>query len=428
MASSDALTKAEEIVTGLIEFRDNYEITEDAESIVRKGEELEQKLKNVLLELDELQLSIENKAAFIYLRGKAMNCISAKYDSKAVECLSKAVKLDPSIAEAWNELGECYWKNKDIDAAANCFKSALSKCENKVSLRNLSMVQRQLGTDFQSKVENIRQSVDTAKQSVKIDVTDGQSWFVLGNAYLSVFFFAGQSPNTLKQCMAAYSKAEQDKKQLRNPDLFYNRSVAYCYQEHFQEALNGYKRASQLDPTWNIPKDARNDLIRRLKMSSEMIENKGNLKKKKLDTMKHQMKDTDFGPLGSPSKTSVSLEKTFLKDLHAKENKNTVICGKVVAVIPVKDAVPFPFILMDQQGECIAVSVFNLAVGKGVIIGDSVAIPEPYVEVIEVNIDGEDVSFRSIRVDSPVVMVVNKRKVGSEKLAFSVLDVTNQSR
>lgn len=30
---------------------------------------------------------------------------------------------------------------------------------------------------------------------------------VLGNAYLSSFFFAGQSPVTLKQCMVAYTKA-----------------------------------------------------------------------------------------------------------------------------------------------------------------------------------------------------------------------------
>ena len=49
------------------------------------------------------------------------------YDSKAVDCLSKAVKLDPSLIDAWNHLGECYWKNKEIEAAKNCFTGALSK-------------------------------------------------------------------------------------------------------------------------------------------------------------------------------------------------------------------------------------------------------------------------------------------------------------
>ena len=35
--------------------------------------------------------------------------------------------------------------------------------------------------------------------------------------------------------------------------------------------------------------------------------------------------------------------------------------------------------------------------------------------------------FKSIRVDNPVVMAVNKRKIGADKLAFSVLSVTNKS-
>ncbi len=53
--------------------------------------------------------------------------ITADYDAKAVDFLSKAVKLDPSLTEAWNDLGECYWKNKDMDAAKNCFTCALAK-------------------------------------------------------------------------------------------------------------------------------------------------------------------------------------------------------------------------------------------------------------------------------------------------------------
>lgn len=53
--------------------------------------------------------------------------MTAQYDTLAVDFLSKAVKLDPSLTDAWNDLGECYWKNKDIEAARNCFMQALSK-------------------------------------------------------------------------------------------------------------------------------------------------------------------------------------------------------------------------------------------------------------------------------------------------------------
>lgn len=37
------------------------------------------------------------------------------------------------------------------------------------------------------------------------------------------------------------------------------------------------------------------------------------------------------------------------------------------------------FCMVDKLGTCVVVTVFNLADGKGVIIGNSVAIPEPYV-------------------------------------------------
>lgn len=41
------------------------------------------------------------------------------------------------------------------------------------------------------------------------------------------------------------------------------------------------------------------------------------------------------------------------------------------------------FCIVDKVGTCVAVTVFNLAEGKGVIIGDSVAIPEPFVTDVD---------------------------------------------
>lgn len=34
------------------------------------------------------------------------------------------VKLDPSRIDAWNSLGNCFWKKKDLTAAMNCFTGA----------------------------------------------------------------------------------------------------------------------------------------------------------------------------------------------------------------------------------------------------------------------------------------------------------------
>lgn len=53
-----------------------------------------------------------------------------KYNKEAEDLLSKAVKLDPKLVEAWNELGECYWKNDNIKEAENCFTRALNYVRN----------------------------------------------------------------------------------------------------------------------------------------------------------------------------------------------------------------------------------------------------------------------------------------------------------
>ena len=59
------------------------------------------------------------------LRGRALNVLP-QYSKEAEDCLSKAVKLDPRLAEAWSYLGECYWKNNDVESARNCFVGSLS--------------------------------------------------------------------------------------------------------------------------------------------------------------------------------------------------------------------------------------------------------------------------------------------------------------
>lgn len=47
------------------------------------------------------------------------------------------------------------------------------------------------------------------------------------------------------------------------------------------------------------------------------------------------------------------------------------------------------FCLVDKDLSCIVVSVYNLAQGKGPIIGDSVAIPEPFMCQIEASFKGQ---------------------------------------
>lgn len=66
----------------------------------------------------------ENRARYFYLLGRAHDVLST-HSVPAEEALAKAVKLDPKLVEAWNQLGECYWKKDNIAEAKNCFQGAM---------------------------------------------------------------------------------------------------------------------------------------------------------------------------------------------------------------------------------------------------------------------------------------------------------------
>lgn len=73
--------------------------------------------------------SINDKAVFFMLQGKTLNVLPS-YSPEAEEALSKAVKLDPKLVEAWNQLGENYWKKGKVPLAKNCFTGALNHVRN----------------------------------------------------------------------------------------------------------------------------------------------------------------------------------------------------------------------------------------------------------------------------------------------------------
>lgn len=120
-------------------------------------------------------LSKAQKAELLFLKGKALSLLDM-YDRRAEDALGKSVKLNPSQLEAWNILGEVFYQKKDYPQSKRCFESALQLCgNNKVSLRKLSMVSRFLGNP-EERAANVRESVKLAKEAVKLDLNDGESW------------------------------------------------------------------------------------------------------------------------------------------------------------------------------------------------------------------------------------------------------------
>jgi len=54
--------------------------------------------------------------------------------------------------------------------------------------------------------ENLNAGIEYAKEAVELDSTDGESWAILGNAYLSLFF-SRQEDKLLRQSINSFERA-----------------------------------------------------------------------------------------------------------------------------------------------------------------------------------------------------------------------------
>ena len=85
-----------------------------------------------------------------------------------------------------------------------------------------------------------------------MDLTDPDSWYTLGNAYVSNFFTITHSATDLQKGVTAYNKAcdlSDPDGDRPNPDLYFNRARVMKYLEEFEKARVDYKKAADLDPT-----------------------------------------------------------------------------------------------------------------------------------------------------------------------------------
>nr|XP_060636111.1 tetratricopeptide repeat protein 5 [Anolis sagrei ordinatus] len=424
----------QELVDQLYHFRDRYFESHSVEDAGKKQQDVREKMEKTLQQMETMEGLSKGRAQTLMLKGKALN-VSPDYNAQAEELLSKAVKLDPELVEAWNQLGEVYWKKGDISAAHTCFSGALSHCKNKVSLQNLSMILRQLRTNSaDDHAQNVMDSVRQAKLAVQMDVRDGRSWYVLGNAYLSLFFNTGQNPKISQQASSAYAQAEKvDPTASCNPDLHLNRATLHKYEENYMEALEGFARAAALDPAWSEPRQREQQLLDFLSRLTSLLENKGKVKGKKLQSMLGNLRPSQLGPCGDghyqgSSGQKVKLEQRPLSALRPGANSGTVVLGKVLFSLTTEEKVPFTFGLTDSfDGPCFAVTVYNMAQSWGVLIGDSVAIPEPYLRHHHIQHQGKSFDFSGIRVETPLLLVVNGKVQGAQSQAAATVAYQAQS-
>lgn len=424
--------EVETLVDKLYDFNDNFVQNFGIEKLVDKKELLEMETKKTIEQLKGLEEKCP-KTFYLLQCGRALNVLP-DYNSECEEYLSKVVKRDPSIVTGWNMLGETFWKKGDILASKNCFEGALKRERNKVSLRSLSMVLRQLKEEKLGDSEkHVLDSVTCAKDAVQMDMNDGVSWYILGNAYLSVFFLTEQNPQILNLALKSYGKSESANKSSKNdPDLHFNRAQAYKYKEDFTSALNGWKTASELDPSWPEPPQKIDEIVKYLDKTIDLINLKGKLKNRRIQTLLNSFSSNDLGPYLNGSYLSegkkVKFVQCFMCDLNQGNNVGKVITIKVLCNMADLTLVPFTFIAMDKNSAVFAVTVYNLNKNSGVIIGDTVVIPNPLLLEQDIEWKDGEISkqwkFKCIRVNNPVDLVVNKRKYTTEHCAFTKAAMT----
>ncbi|XP_053324480.1 tetratricopeptide repeat protein 5 [Spea bombifrons] len=423
-AEAEIKNRLQELVDKLYHFRDHYFETHSVEDAARKQYDVEQEMEKTIYQIEEMDDGWKNRAFFLMLKGKVLN-VTPNYNQEAEEVLSKAVKLDPSLVEGWNQLGEVYWKKMDVTSAKTCFLGALNHCKNKVSLRNLSMVMRQQRSqDVDENSRNIMDSVKQAKQAVNMDPRDGTSWYILGNAYLSLFFCTGQNPKISQQALNAYVQAERvDKTASSNPDLHLNRATLCKYEEKYQGALDGFSRAAALEPSWSEPVMREQQLLDYLGRLCDLLSNKGKVRGKRLQNMLSSLSPVLLGHYGGSGGPQLKP----LSSLQPGRNPGCVVLGRVVFSLMPEERVPFTFGLVDTEGSCYAIMVYNMVDSWGVLIGDSVTIPEPHMKQHNIQHKGQTFVFQSIRVDSPVRLLVNGKPQGPSTQASATVAYRPQS-
>lgn len=113
----------------------------------------------------------------------------------------------------------------------------------------------------------------------------------MGNAHLTAFKVTADIEN-LKQAMRAYTQAERDATQQRNPDLHFNLGTIHQYHEDYDLALQRFARAAELDPT--LPAQAQCELIvAHTRRIAEAIGAHGGMKARKLSALLKQLPAKD---------------------------------------------------------------------------------------------------------------------------------------
>jgi tetratricopeptide (TPR) repeat protein len=130
-------------------------------------------------------LQPSQKAVYHYIRGKLLNVLP-DFNLQAEADLMKACKLDPANTDAWNNLGECFWKRGDLASAKMCFEQGLSAIKNGPGLLHMAMAERIKIPGSENYHVQMEKSIVLCKQA--IDMKD-EEYAAAAWCMCSIFLF-----------------------------------------------------------------------------------------------------------------------------------------------------------------------------------------------------------------------------------------------
>ncbi|CAN6181101.1 unnamed protein product [Urochloa humidicola] len=409
--SGTPLERAAEAAEELYRLRDTFFPRDPAEktAALRAGADAALALLDALP--PEQKKSPQQRGLFEYLRGKILD-VFPDYHKEAEDHLSKAVKLNPSLVDAWLCLGNCIWKKEDLSAAKNCFSLALRKGSDKKILCQLSMLERSMAQGSEDQTILVEESIKHAKEAVTLDIKDGNSWYNMGNAYLTSFFVGGAWDHTkLHHSVKAYQNA--DKTMSLNPDLYYNCATADKYLENYERALRGFEAAALKDPGLGADREVQKIIGLLDKLENAM---KGQLRSKRLASLVSSLNDVILKSFH---------KKATISELSKGLNKAVAVVGKVVLLIRHDNVAPLYYLTCDLDQSYFILSIYGLR-DDAIKEGDRVVLYEPYYRILEASWKDKRYQFKSIRVDFPDQILINEKAPDPHHVARASIHAHNK--
>lgn len=302
------------------------------------------------------------RGAALCVRGVALDLLPTQ-SSAAVDALTKAVKLNPSNASAWEALGRANWRRGDLAAAAQALATAASVSgpTQSASLHAARAGVCRAATQSCAPSERAalaEEAVAHAKAGAAAEPASGAAWYALALAHLSsAFSTSSATHDALQPAARAFAVASRCGSEDGNPDFLYNHAVLLKSLHDYAAAVRAFAAAGQLDGS--LPwREQVSRVCADVSRIHEAVASKARLKPKRLASAAAAAAAASAaGAL--PAGWCFSRASCLRDD----PNDRVAVCVTLLAAATRPGAVPPVWVAVDAGGEAVAVAMHALSEG-----------------------------------------------------------------